>query len=56
MCIRDRCAGAYHALRAAVKAIGDRCRVYTIDGADHIFSQSEPRALLVKLLGSELTE
>ena len=41
---------------AAVKAIGDRCRVYTIDGADHIFSQSEPRALLVKLLGSELTE
>jgi alpha-beta hydrolase superfamily lysophospholipase len=39
---------------AAVKAIGDRCRVYTIDGADHIFSQSEPRAQLEQLLGNEL--
>ncbi len=39
---------------AAVAAIGDRCRVYTIDGADHIFSQSEPREQLEQLLGSEL--
>ncbi len=38
----------------AVETIGDRCRVYTIDGADHIFSQSEPRAQLEQLLGGEL--
>jgi hypothetical protein len=40
---------------AAVDSIGDRCRVYTIDGADHIFSQSDPRARLEQLLGNELT-
>jgi alpha/beta superfamily hydrolase len=38
----------------AVDSIGDRCRVHTVDGADHIFSQSAPRARLEQLLGSEL--
>ena len=37
-----------------VKRLGDRCRVYVIDGADHIFSQSGQRKELVRLLDSEL--
>ncbi len=37
-----------------VKRLGDRCRVYVIDGADHIFSQSGPRKELIRLLDSEL--
>lgn len=39
---------------SALKTIGDRCRIYTIDGADHVFSQSAPRRQLLKLLSSEL--
>lgn len=39
---------------SAVKSLGDHCRVYTIDGADHIFTQSAPRAELLQLLSSEL--
>jgi alpha-beta hydrolase superfamily lysophospholipase len=41
---------------AAVRAAGDRCRVYTIDGADHIFSQRAPRERLVQLLGKEIMD
>jgi len=40
---------------SAVKAIGDRCRVHVIDGADHIFSQGPARRKLLQLLTSELT-
>jgi pimeloyl-ACP methyl ester carboxylesterase len=39
---------------SAVKAIGDRCRIHTIDGADHVFSQRAPRQQLLQLLSSEL--
>jgi pimeloyl-ACP methyl ester carboxylesterase len=39
---------------SAVKAIGDRCRVHIIDGADHIFSQGAARNKLLQLLTSEL--
>lgn len=39
---------------SAVAAIGDRCRVYTIDGADHVFSQSAARKHLSQLLSAEL--
>ena len=39
---------------SAVETIGDRCRVYTIDGADHVFSQSVARKHLLQLLSSEL--
>jgi len=41
---------------SVVKTLGDRCRIYTIDGADHIFSQSEPRAYLEELLSGELPQ
>ena len=40
---------------SAVKAIGDRCRVHVIDGADHIFSQAPARRKLLQLLTAELT-
>jgi alpha-beta hydrolase superfamily lysophospholipase len=41
---------------AAIKSVGDRCRVYTIDGADHIFSQRVPRERLIQLLDRELMD
>jgi len=39
---------------SVVDSIGDRLRVHTIDGADHIFSQSAPRRKLLQLLSNEL--
>jgi hypothetical protein len=39
---------------AALKSIGDRCRVHVINGADHIFSQGAARDELLQLLTSEL--
>ena len=38
----------------AVDRLGDACRVRIIEGADHIFSQSAPRATLEDVLSSEL--
>jgi alpha-beta hydrolase superfamily lysophospholipase len=38
----------------SVKRLGQRCRVHVIDGADHIFSQSEPRAALESIFSEEL--
>jgi hypothetical protein len=43
-----------HQAGSAVKRLGRRCRIHTIDGADHIFSQSGPRATLESILTEEL--
>jgi alpha-beta hydrolase superfamily lysophospholipase len=40
---------------SAVTRLGERCRVHIIDGADHIFSQSGPRAIMKKVLSDELS-
>ena len=39
---------------SAVNAIGDRCRIHIIDGADHVFTQRAARQRLLQLLSSEL--
>jgi alpha-beta hydrolase superfamily lysophospholipase len=39
---------------SAVKRLGDRCRIHTIDGADHIFTQRAARTRLLQLLSNEL--
>jgi pimeloyl-ACP methyl ester carboxylesterase len=39
---------------SAVGKLGERCRVHVIDGADHIFSQPAPRAILAEMLTAEL--
>ncbi|HEY4213941.1 MAG TPA: alpha/beta fold hydrolase [Steroidobacteraceae bacterium] len=41
---------------SAVKRLGDRCRVHTIDGADHIFTQRAARTQLLQLLTNELPQ
>jgi hypothetical protein len=38
----------------AVHRLRDWCCVHVIDGADHIFSRSDPRAILEQTLGAEL--
>jgi alpha-beta hydrolase superfamily lysophospholipase len=43
-----------HQAGSALKRLGRRCRVHMIDGADHIFSQSEPRAALESTFSEEL--
>jgi alpha-beta hydrolase superfamily lysophospholipase len=39
---------------SSVKRLGETCRIHYIDGGDHIFSQSGPRAMLKKILSDEL--
>lgn len=39
---------------SSVARLGDRCRVHIVDGGDHIFSQSGPRAAMEKILTDEL--
>jgi alpha-beta hydrolase superfamily lysophospholipase len=39
---------------SSVKRVGERCRVHIVDGADHIFSQGESRAVLERILSDEL--
>jgi alpha-beta hydrolase superfamily lysophospholipase len=39
---------------SSVKRLGEYCRVHIIDGGDHVFSQSGPRALMKKVLSDEL--
>jgi alpha-beta hydrolase superfamily lysophospholipase len=39
---------------SSVKRLGEYCRIHIIDGADHIFSQSGPRATLKKIISDEL--
>jgi pimeloyl-ACP methyl ester carboxylesterase len=43
-----------HQAGSAVKRLGQRCRIHTIEGADHIFSQSGPRARLESIFSEEL--
>jgi alpha-beta hydrolase superfamily lysophospholipase len=40
---------------STVRRLAGRCRIHFLDGADHIFSQSAPRARLEQLLEQELT-
>jgi dienelactone hydrolase len=39
---------------SALRRLGDRCRVRFIDDADHVFSESGPRAALQDILSNEL--
>jgi hypothetical protein len=39
---------------SALRRLRNRCHIHCVDGADHIFSQSAPRALLERLLEQEL--
>jgi len=39
---------------SSVKRLGNQCRVRIIDGGDHVFSQSGPRAMMAKVLADEL--
>jgi alpha/beta superfamily hydrolase len=39
---------------ASLKRLGRRCRIHVLDDADHIFSNSQPRAVLEELLTEEL--
>jgi pimeloyl-ACP methyl ester carboxylesterase len=43
-----------HQAGSAVKRLAERCRIRTIDGADHIFSQGGPRAQLESIFSEEL--
>jgi alpha-beta hydrolase superfamily lysophospholipase len=40
---------------SAVTRLGERCHVHIIDGGDHIFSQTGPRAVMKKVLSDELS-
>jgi alpha-beta hydrolase superfamily lysophospholipase len=39
---------------ASVRRLGERCRIHVIDNADHVFTQSGPRAVMEKVLSEEL--
>jgi alpha-beta hydrolase superfamily lysophospholipase len=39
---------------ASVRRLGERCRIHIIDNADHVFTQSGPRAEMEKVLSEEL--
>jgi hypothetical protein len=43
-----------HQAGSAVGRLARRCRIHTIGGADHIFSQGAPRAALESILTEEL--
>jgi hypothetical protein len=43
-----------HQAGSAVRRLAQRCRIHTIEGADHIFSQSGPRARLESIFSEEL--
>ena len=43
-----------HQAGSSVRRLGEQCRIRLIDGADHIFSQGEPRAQLESLISNEL--
>jgi hypothetical protein len=38
----------------SLQRLGNRCRIHTIDGADHVFSRKRHRATLAELLSREL--
>jgi hypothetical protein len=39
---------------SSLRRLGERCRIRIIDNADHVFSQSGPRATLLDILSEEL--
>ena len=39
---------------SSLKTLGERCRIHVIEGADHVFSQSAPRAVMQEILSDEL--
>jgi pimeloyl-ACP methyl ester carboxylesterase len=39
---------------SAIRRLDQRCRIHIVDGADHVFSQSKPRAALEAILSEEL--
>jgi pimeloyl-ACP methyl ester carboxylesterase len=43
-----------HLAGSSVKRLGANCRIYVMDGADHIFSQGGVRAMLEEILSDEL--
>jgi alpha-beta hydrolase superfamily lysophospholipase len=38
----------------SVKRLAERCRIYTINSGDHVFTQSGPRAMMEKVVSDEL--
>jgi hypothetical protein len=38
----------------SVKRLGERCRVHVIEGGDHVFSQSDSRAAMERIISDEL--
>ena len=40
---------------SSVRRLGEYCRVHVIDGADHIFSQSQARGVMEQVLSEELS-
>jgi hypothetical protein len=39
---------------ASIRRLGERCRIHIIDQADHVFTQSGPRAMMENVLTEEL--
>ncbi len=39
---------------ASVKRLADRCRIHTVNGGDHVFTRSGPRAMMEKIVSDEL--
>jgi alpha-beta hydrolase superfamily lysophospholipase len=39
---------------SAINQLGDYCRIHIVDGGDHVFSQSGPRAIMKKIVSDEL--
>jgi dienelactone hydrolase len=38
----------------SVKRLGERCHIHTINGGDHVFTRSGPRAIMEKIVSDEL--
>jgi alpha-beta hydrolase superfamily lysophospholipase len=38
----------------SVKRLGERCHIHTINGGDHVFTRSGPRAVMEKIVSDEL--
>jgi alpha-beta hydrolase superfamily lysophospholipase len=38
----------------SVKRLAERCRIHTINGGDHVFTRSGPRAMMEKIVSDEL--
>jgi alpha-beta hydrolase superfamily lysophospholipase len=39
---------------SSVKRLGERCHLHTINGGDHVFTRSGPRAIMEKIVSDEL--